>query len=150
MSRPRGDIGLCRVYLRTAWHQNESQLKRLDALDVAGFITGRRRRTDATPKHMQQMLACPCRRWTDIRPITTYRKTSWYPTQKPFFAFGAASSNLAATRCRRARCFCGCGSALVAAQKLKSSGLHPMFHRQLFEPQCPSQHADNKGNLVVD
>jgi len=81
--------------------KNESQLKRLDALDVAGFIHWPKKE-DGMPRlktYADKMPGVPLQTvWTDIRPIHNLsQERLGYPTQNLFLLL-ERSSNLAATR----------------------------------------------------
>ena len=96
--------------------------ERLDALDAAGLIHWPKKE-DGTPRVKQyadEMPGVPAQTvWTDIRPIHNLsQERLGYPTQKPLALLEriiTASSN---PNDIVLDAFCGCGTALVAAQNL--------------------------------
>lgn len=103
--------------------KDESQLKRLDALDAAGFIHWPKK-TDGMPRLKQyadNMPGVPLQTvWTDIRPIHNLsQERLGYPTQKPLSLLERILKSSSNENDIVLDAFCGCGTALVAAQKLK-------------------------------
>ena len=98
-------------------------LERLEAIDAAGMIHWPKKE-DGVPRLKQYadtMRGVPLQTvWTDIRPLHNLAaERLGYPTQKPLALLDriiAASSN---ENDIVLDAFCGCGTALVAAQKLK-------------------------------
>ncbi len=102
---------------------DESQLKRLDALDAAGFIHWPKKE-DGMPRLKQyadKMPGVPLQTvWTDIRPIHNLsQERLGYPTQKPLQLLERIILSSSNPNDIVLDAFCGCGTALVAAQKLK-------------------------------
>jgi len=103
--------------------KDESQLKRLDALDVAGFIHWPKKE-DGMPRLKQyadKMPGVPLQTvWTDIRPIHNLsQERLGYPTQKPLLLLERIIKSSSHENDIVLDAFCGCGTALVAAQNLK-------------------------------
>ena len=103
--------------------KDESQLKRLEALDAAGFIHWPKKE-DGMPRLKQyadKMPGVPLQTvWTDIRPIHNLsQERLGYPTQKPLLLLERIINSSSNENDVVLDAFCGCGTALVAAQKLK-------------------------------
>ena len=103
--------------------KDESQLKRLDALDTAGFIHWPKKE-DGMPRLKQyadKMPGVPLQTvWTDIRPIHNLsQERLGYPTQKPLLLLERIIKSSSNENDIVLDAFCGCGTALVAAQNLK-------------------------------
>ena len=103
--------------------KDESQLKRLEALDAAGFIHWPKKE-DGMPRLKQyadKMPGVPLQTvWTDIRPIHNLsQERLGYPTQKPLLLLERIIKSSSNENDIVLDAFCGCGTALVAAQNLK-------------------------------
>ena len=103
--------------------KDESQLKRLDALDAAGFIHWPKKE-EGMPRLKQYadtMPGVPLQTvWTDIRPIHNLsQERLGYPTQKPLLLLERIIKSSSNENDIVLDAFCGCGTAVVAAQKLK-------------------------------
>jgi site-specific DNA-methyltransferase (adenine-specific) len=98
-------------------------LERLDAIDAAGMIHWPKR-SDGVPRLKQyadQMPGVPLQTvWTDIRPLHNLStERLGYPTQKPLALLERIIRTSSNENDVVLDAFCGCGTALVAAQRLK-------------------------------
>ena len=98
-------------------------LERLDAIDAAGMIHWPKKE-DGMPRLKQyadKMHGVPLQTvWTDIRPLHNLsQERLGYPTQKPLALLERIINASSNENDIVLDAFCGCGTALVAAQKLK-------------------------------